>query len=65
MIAVRCELVKCIAEIFTCSVVLFIIHHLFLLANFHDIDASAYVGWMSYEHVRLEGGHQFVAGTIF
>lgn len=44
-----------------------ILHHTssVFLANLHDIDASAYVGWMPYEHVRLEGGHQFVAGTIF
>ena len=55
-IAVRCKLVKCIAEIFASSVVFCIIHHLFLLANLHDIDASAYVGRMPYEHVRLEGG---------
>lgn len=50
---------------FACSVVFCIIHHLFLLANLHDVDASAYVGRMPYEHVRLEGGHQFVAGTVF
>ena len=40
------------AEIFACSVVFSIIHHLFLLANLHDIDASAYVGRTPNQQMR-------------
>lgn len=49
---------------FASSVVFCIIHHLFLLANLHDIDASAYVGRTPNQQIGLDGRQQFVSGTI-